>query len=219
MTKGDIDRLAFMLFIAGNAAIANTITLGTLTLLQHPVQLRALRSDPSLIKPAVEEILRYHTPSALNSRRVATEDLVLGGKVNMNSLASLLCHYLTHSSYHSLSRLVRELSAQSSQPTGTPRSSHTQMSSISSGTSIPLRAWPSASGRTGVRHSGSPRWLWSLLLVRSRDRSRPSFITNTATTGALVHGLPNLRVAVPENELEYSPPTQNIGLMQFPVYF
>lgn len=81
LSKDDIDRLAFMLFIAGNAAIASSIYLGVLSLLEHPDQLGALRDDPKLIKQAVEEILRYHTPSALNSRRVAREDVQLGDQV------------------------------------------------------------------------------------------------------------------------------------------
>ncbi|CAF1244873.1 unnamed protein product [Didymodactylos carnosus] len=56
------------------------ITLGTLTLLQHPDQLNQLRQDPSLIKGAVEEILRYLTGSQFATRRVAIEDVEVGGQ-------------------------------------------------------------------------------------------------------------------------------------------
>lgn len=84
--KGKLDRddminLAFMVFVAGNTAITGSISLGVLTLLMHPEQLDALKKDPGLAGKAVEETLRFHTPSALNSRRVATTDVTLGGKV------------------------------------------------------------------------------------------------------------------------------------------
>ncbi|RJE27003.1 Cytochrome p450 [Aspergillus sclerotialis] len=81
MGKDDINRLVYMLFVAGNTAINSSISLGILSLLQHPKQLNAIRENPRLVKQAVEEILRYHTPSALNSRRVAKEDVRLGNQV------------------------------------------------------------------------------------------------------------------------------------------
>jgi len=54
---------------------------GVITLLQHPEQLNALKKDPSLAVGAVEELCRYHTASALATRRVATQEVLLGGKV------------------------------------------------------------------------------------------------------------------------------------------
>ncbi len=54
---------------------------GVVTLLQHPEQLDELKNDPSLAKGTVEELLRYHTASALAMRRVALQDVPLAGKV------------------------------------------------------------------------------------------------------------------------------------------
>lgn len=79
--RDDIQSLAYLVLVAGNAAVINSIALGVLTLLQHPEQLDQLKKDPQLASLVTEEVLRYHTPSSLNSRRVATEDTDIGGKV------------------------------------------------------------------------------------------------------------------------------------------
>lgn len=90
LDREDITNLAFMIFIAGNSAIISSIGLGILTLAQHPQQLDDIRKKPELIKQAVEEILRYHTPSALNSRRVAKEDVKLGGQVSQSVVSGAI---------------------------------------------------------------------------------------------------------------------------------
>ncbi|MFF1630749.1 cytochrome P450, partial [Streptomyces sp. NPDC058272] len=61
---------------------ANMIALGTLALLQHPDQLAQLREsdDPKLIASAVEELLRYLTIVHSGRRRVALEDIEIGGQ-------------------------------------------------------------------------------------------------------------------------------------------
>jgi cytochrome P450 len=52
-----------------------------LALLQHPDQLQNLKEDPSLIKPAVEELLRYDGPVETSTERFAREDVAIGGTV------------------------------------------------------------------------------------------------------------------------------------------
>ena len=62
-----------------NAAHETTTSLivnGTLALLQHPDQLKTLIHEPDLIASAVDEMLRYDSPSQVISR-VALEDLTL----------------------------------------------------------------------------------------------------------------------------------------------
>ncbi|PQE12118.1 Cytochrome P450 55A2 protein [Rutstroemia sp. NJR-2017a BVV2] len=78
-TKEDISNLAYLVLVAGNAAVINSIALGVLTLHQHPSQLEELKNDPSLAPQVVDEIFRYQTASALNCRRVAVRDVEVGG--------------------------------------------------------------------------------------------------------------------------------------------
>ncbi|KAM3080877.1 hypothetical protein ACMFMF_002794 [Clarireedia jacksonii] len=85
-TKADISSLAYLVLVAGNAAVVNTIALGVLTLHQHPSQLEELKNDPSLAPKVVDEIFRYQTTSALNCRRVAVRDVEVGGvKIPQNT--------------------------------------------------------------------------------------------------------------------------------------
>jgi len=57
------------------------IALGVVELLKHPAQLELFKADPDKwTAPFVEELCRYHTASALATKRVAKVDIVLGGK-------------------------------------------------------------------------------------------------------------------------------------------
>jgi cytochrome P450 len=73
--------MVFLLIVAGHETTINLLGNGTLALLQHPDQLQLLRSDPSLIVPAVEELLRYTGPISLSDERWANEDIELHGKL------------------------------------------------------------------------------------------------------------------------------------------
>lgn len=77
----DLVQITFLLLVAGNATMTSMIALGVVTLLQHPDQLSALKKNPTLAKDTVEELLRFHTASALATRRVAKEDVPVAGKV------------------------------------------------------------------------------------------------------------------------------------------
>src|SRR5256885_24055 len=54
--------------VGGLETTTNLIGNGILTLLRHPEQMQRLRSEPSLIAPAVEELLRYESPSQHTAR-------------------------------------------------------------------------------------------------------------------------------------------------------
>lgn len=71
--------LAVLLLLSGYDTIAQMISLGTATLLEHPDQLDALKADPSLYPQAVEELLRYLSTNP-GLARAATEDLTLAGQ-------------------------------------------------------------------------------------------------------------------------------------------
>lgn len=66
--------------VGGQETTTNLIGNGILTLLRHPDQLEKLRSDLSLIPSAVEELLRYESPSQ-HTARLAPDDTMLGGKL------------------------------------------------------------------------------------------------------------------------------------------
>ncbi|TDJ63927.1 MAG: cytochrome P450 [Proteobacteria bacterium] len=80
-TLSDFELRSFfaLLFPAGAETTTRAISGGMLAFLEHPQQWQRLRSDPTLIKTTVEEIVRWVTPS-LYKRRTATRDVQLNGK-------------------------------------------------------------------------------------------------------------------------------------------
>ncbi|KAL2847416.1 cytochrome P450 55A2 [Aspergillus pseudodeflectus] len=82
LEKQDVIQLAFLLLVAGNATMVNMINLGVVTLLENPSQLEDLKKDPSLASAFVEELCRFHTASALATRRVAKVDITLRDQID-----------------------------------------------------------------------------------------------------------------------------------------
>ena len=72
--------MIILLFVAGHETTQNLIGNGLLALFRHPDQLAALQADPSLVKNAVEEMLRYDPPVQLTGRHF-TEEAEIGGVV------------------------------------------------------------------------------------------------------------------------------------------
>jgi len=68
-----------LLFSAGAETTRNAVAGGLLALAQHPDQCRRLSEDPTLLVGAVEEMVRWTTPSP-SKRRTATCDTTLGGQ-------------------------------------------------------------------------------------------------------------------------------------------
>ncbi len=67
-----------LLFSAGAETTRNAVAGGLLALADHPSQLEALRADLTLLPTAVEEMVRWTSPSP-SKRRTATRDVELGG--------------------------------------------------------------------------------------------------------------------------------------------
>jgi pimeloyl-[acyl-carrier protein] synthase len=65
--------------VGGQETTTNLIGNGVLSLLRNPSELERLRADPSLIPSAVEELLRYESPSQ-HTARLAPADVTLGNK-------------------------------------------------------------------------------------------------------------------------------------------
>ena len=67
-----------LLFSAGAETTRNAVAGGLLALADNPDQLSVLRSDLGLLPTAVEEMVRWTSPSP-SKRRTATRDVELGG--------------------------------------------------------------------------------------------------------------------------------------------
>ncbi|MGP3966648.1 cytochrome P450 [Streptomyces sp. 6N223] len=76
----EYEREAFfnLVLLAGSEPPRNALATGILALAEHPEQWHALRADRSLLPGAVEEILRWSSPTPYN-RRTATRDTEFGG--------------------------------------------------------------------------------------------------------------------------------------------
>jgi cytochrome P450 PksS len=79
LSEDELLAMVVLLLIAGHETTVNLIGNGTLALLEHPDQMEKLRSDPALIRPAVEELLRYHSPVEMATERYAREDVPIAG--------------------------------------------------------------------------------------------------------------------------------------------
>jgi cytochrome P450 len=85
-----------LLLFAGNETTTNLIGNGLLALLRHPDQWQRLRTDPTLIRSAVEEMLRYDSP-VQGTVRVARENLDLdGARIGRGDLVSLMLAAANH---------------------------------------------------------------------------------------------------------------------------
>ena len=79
LTEDEIIANLIVTMVGGQETTTNLIGNGVLTLLRHPRDLERLRANPSLIPIAVEELLRYESPSQ-HTARLAPDDVELGGK-------------------------------------------------------------------------------------------------------------------------------------------
>jgi cytochrome P450 len=78
LSDGELYAFFALLFSAGSETTRNAIAGGLLALIERPAELAALRAAPGLLGPAIEEMLRWTTPSPAK-RRTATRTTTLGG--------------------------------------------------------------------------------------------------------------------------------------------
>ncbi len=79
LTEDEIIASLIVTMVGGQETTTNLIGNGLVSLLRNPDQLQLLRQDPSIINSAVEELLRYESPSQ-HTARLAPDDVELGGK-------------------------------------------------------------------------------------------------------------------------------------------
>jgi cytochrome P450 len=79
LDERELIAMLFLLLVAGHETTTNLIASGTLALLMNPAELERLRSDPSLLPGAVEELLRYANPLNHATDRFTLEPVEIGG--------------------------------------------------------------------------------------------------------------------------------------------
>jgi cytochrome P450 len=79
LSPEELHHNCIFLLNAGHETTTNLIGNGLWLLLKHGNQKRRLLEDPSLVPPAVEEMLRYEGPIQLNNRRLAAP-MAIGGR-------------------------------------------------------------------------------------------------------------------------------------------
>jgi cytochrome P450 len=81
LSRDDFAEIGAMILRAGHDTTTNMIGMGTLLLLRDEKLRCSLAADPSKVEAAVEEFLRYVSPVQFSPRRVALEDVEIGGVV------------------------------------------------------------------------------------------------------------------------------------------
>src|ERR1700720_875826 len=79
LTEDEIIANLIVTMVGGQETTTNLIGNGMLTLLRNPAVMERLRADSSLMPSAVEELLRYESPSQ-HTARLAPEEVEMGGK-------------------------------------------------------------------------------------------------------------------------------------------
>ena len=80
LTEDEVIASCIVTMVGGLETTTNLIGNGILTLLRYPAELEKLRGDLSLIPSAVEEMLRYESPSQ-HTARICPSDRQMGGKL------------------------------------------------------------------------------------------------------------------------------------------
>jgi cholest-4-en-3-one 26-monooxygenase len=80
LTRPEMLALCILLFIAGSETTMNATSGGMLSFFENPDEYRRLDADRTLMPGAVEEILRYVSPTLVSMVRTATRDVELRGQ-------------------------------------------------------------------------------------------------------------------------------------------
>jgi cytochrome P450 len=79
LSEDEMLGMAGLLLSAGQETTANLIGNGALALLTHPEQLERLKTEPNLMKPAIEELMRFTAPVMVATPRYAAQNLEIAG--------------------------------------------------------------------------------------------------------------------------------------------
>jgi cytochrome P450 len=80
LSEDEVIANTIVTMVGGQETTTNLIGNGLLTLLQNPDKLADLRDHPEIADTAIEELLRFETPSQ-HTGRICREDTVMGGQL------------------------------------------------------------------------------------------------------------------------------------------
>jgi cytochrome P450 len=87
LTDDEIINTGITLLTAGHETTTSLIGNGLLTLLRHPEQWDLIRRNPALVKPAIEEALRYESPVSRQPRLLRHDAELRGKKLRAGQMA------------------------------------------------------------------------------------------------------------------------------------
>jgi cytochrome P450 len=79
LSEDELIGMAAILLSAGHETTSGLIGNGVLALLTNPDQLERLKTEPALMKPAIEELVRFAPPVLMGTPRYAREDMTIAG--------------------------------------------------------------------------------------------------------------------------------------------
>ncbi len=90
LSENELISTAILLFAAGFETTTHLLGNGLLALLRHPDQLTRLRADRSLVRRAVEELLRFDSPVQIAIRTTYEDLSIAGHRIESGSLVVAL---------------------------------------------------------------------------------------------------------------------------------
>jgi cytochrome P450 len=89
LSPNELYHNCIFLLNAGHETTTNLLGNGLWLLLAHPEQMQRLRTEPALLSPAIEEMLRYEGPIQLNNRRLLAPLELRGRSLPAGALLTL----------------------------------------------------------------------------------------------------------------------------------
>jgi cytochrome P450 len=80
LTEEEVIANCIITMVGGQETTTNLLGNGVVALLRNPAELEKLRANPALVPSAVEELLRYESPTQYTGR-IAAQDTEIGGKM------------------------------------------------------------------------------------------------------------------------------------------
>ncbi len=90
LSEEEMVAMCILLLFAGHETTVNLIGNGTLALLRHPHQWEKLKANPSLVKSATEELLRYDSPVQMTARWVMQDTEFAGFEIKRGQQLSTM---------------------------------------------------------------------------------------------------------------------------------